>query len=488
MAVSIRYFLRSVGLNVLNMAYAHFTHNPLSKAQKVFIRARRIALQRCMVHLLPCSVSITLIALNWCGFFVGGSIAAAGKSQSDLNLALLQVAAKLQELLMIASIGTFIFHLIQLELLRNDGVSFGLLGGGLLFNQISYFWSAQFIASLSKTRNRRLTLLIVISGILAITAGPATAILLIPSQVQYPAGSTMYYINGSADNLWPSKLLLSHYLPLFNNSIGEAIDCAGNEGYKSAVCPSGGYLALANSFSAGTRQNEAGGSVSTDYAFTRTKGPQLSGISIVSHSGQVAPMQITPVRLDWNSSETLMVTAHGATINLQQRLNFAWSRVMQHTTGFSATGNARLTTFASQLTAVHSQIPAVRVVCQSHLPSRNVSKLEVPLIPANGKTLGPTQNVIDSRSVNFSISARPQTPGRPSFRWLDIAPLFRENVSLSISAGALVEITSSDGNLHNAAICSVDARWAQGLVWSEFPRAFQGFPTLDSGWPLHDFV
>ena len=156
MASGMTYFLRSVGLNVFNGTHSPSTRDP---HKEVFVYCRWVALQICMVHLLPCLVSITVISLNVHGFFIGGAIAAAGKSNTGLNLALLQVAAKLQELLMVASMATIIFHFIRLKLFRKNGVNFGLFGGGLMFNQISYFWSAEFIAALSARRNVRLVLL-----------------------------------------------------------------------------------------------------------------------------------------------------------------------------------------------------------------------------------------------------------------------------------------------------------------------------------------
>ncbi|KAF2234724.1 hypothetical protein EV356DRAFT_566891 [Viridothelium virens] len=475
-----RHFLRSVGLNAFNRTHSRSIQDT---HMTVFVYSRWVALQICMVHLLPCLVSITVITLNVEGFFVGATV---GSSKNGLNLVLLQVVAKLQEILIVASMATLIFHVMRLKLLRKDGINFGLLGGGFMFSQISYFWSAEFIAALSTPGDKWLILLLIVGGLIAVSAGPATAVLLVPSEIDYHAGSAKYYLNGSTETFWPSKLTLDHYLPLFNNSINETVNCASNEGYKSAVCPTGGYLALANHFSAVTRLNVAGSAVSSDYGFTVTRGSQLFGMSVTSPLGQVAEMQITPVRYRHNSSEISLLTAHGATINIQQRLDFAWQHAIAQANSFAAFGNGRLQYSASQFSVVQSQIPIVRAVCQGQLLNANESSVDLPVIPARGSALGPTQDVLELQKIRLSTSSNSRMSDRPSLRWLDIAPFINGNSSISMSAAATVEVFSSENDSTLAAACSIDARWAEALVWSEFPRAFQGYPSAGGQWSTQD--
>lgn len=62
-------------------------------------------------------------------------------------MAMLQIAAKAQELLMIASLAKVIMHQLLSDLVKGPGVPFGFVGAAFLFNQIQFFWSSSFFGS-----------------------------------------------------------------------------------------------------------------------------------------------------------------------------------------------------------------------------------------------------------------------------------------------------------------------------------------------------
>ncbi|KAL6359106.1 hypothetical protein LRP88_09306 [Fusarium phalaenopsidis] len=168
-------------------------------------------------------MSIALITLNCIGFFTGDELLGL-EGQGELKLGLLQVAAKHQELLIVASVGSVIFHLIRSELVFGDGMILGLLVSGFSFSQPSYFWSPEFLGSLGwswghgeivshgqRWKRCGFILLVFIGGALALLAGPETAVLMIPRKMDWPVDGGIYWLNGSDDQLWPKFLDAAYY-------------------------------------------------------------------------------------------------------------------------------------------------------------------------------------------------------------------------------------------------------------------------------------
>lgn len=97
--------LRAVGLDVISSLF----FNSKEPKKPVIVQSVWIASSRCAVHLLPALVSIVIIALNLQTYFIGFQL--AGIPDTDrISMAALQVTAKLQELLIVASVGAIIHH------------------------------------------------------------------------------------------------------------------------------------------------------------------------------------------------------------------------------------------------------------------------------------------------------------------------------------------------------------------------------------------
>ncbi|RSL74071.1 hypothetical protein CEP51_011664 [Fusarium floridanum] len=203
-----------------------------------------LALARCTIHIIPALVSIGLVILNCRGYFIGNELEGP-MNQDDMKLGLLQVAAKVQELLIVASVGSVIFHIIRSELVFGEGIPLGLLTSGWNFSQIQYFWSPEFLGCLnwdramsSKQQCKRVgtLLFIAISGLLALVAGPAAAVLMIPRQKDWPVGGGIYWLNGSSEQLWPTNLTADYYSEA--NCTHQDVQFVDNR------CPSAGFLPL----------------------------------------------------------------------------------------------------------------------------------------------------------------------------------------------------------------------------------------------------
>ena len=207
---SINILCRALGLNLILSLFVFLRHKAVGKGYnesiKVAIRrSRRTALLRALIHLLPISVALWEIILNWNTYFVGYNV---------YNLAYYQFGAKIHEIAIQASLSAVIFSYVRYELLLGDGIPFGALFSGLQMSQASFLWSMEFWGALSsknvslKSRLRLLSILTA-SIFLAIVAGPSSAVLLIPRLDYWPAGSTNIWVNETYESLWPSRSVKS---------------------------------------------------------------------------------------------------------------------------------------------------------------------------------------------------------------------------------------------------------------------------------------
>lgn len=241
-------FLRSVGIELLGA----FPWRKLSLWGNVDISTERteplkpvlqrgflVALSRCGVHLLPSAVSLTIILLNTKRLFLGRSLQ-EGVIDDTTAFAILQIAAKLQEVLIIASLATIVIHTIRQQILSAEGVPLGLISGIFSFTDIRYLLSAEFWGSMTSKNSKfakfRVYSILVIAAALATTAGPATAVLMIPRSQQWAAGGSPFWIRGTPSDLWPLNMTYQS-----NNTERY---CSYENATTYSVCPSGGYSSM----------------------------------------------------------------------------------------------------------------------------------------------------------------------------------------------------------------------------------------------------
>ncbi|KAJ4267497.1 hypothetical protein NW762_003604 [Fusarium torreyae] len=96
----------------------------------------RLAMARCAIHIVPALLSIALITLDSIGFFTRNELQ-GNKGRYNLKMGLFQIAAKIQELLIVEGVGSVIFHVLRSELVLGDGMPLGLLVSGFSFSQVS---------------------------------------------------------------------------------------------------------------------------------------------------------------------------------------------------------------------------------------------------------------------------------------------------------------------------------------------------------------
>ncbi|MCJ1464150.1 hypothetical protein MMC07_002763 [Pseudocyphellaria aurata] len=196
-------FLRSIGLGILITAFHGFFNPNFSEPEKVAIRQSRVtALLRALIHALPLGLAVFEIILNWKGRYVGDHF-------SGQNY--LQFVAKAHEILMQASMASIVLSYTRYQLSVGKGMPFGAALGALQFFQVNYLWSVEFwSAVISKNfqlkEKTRFVVLILICVIVAATAGPSSANLLIARQGIWPKESSYLTINATFQSIWPDRL------------------------------------------------------------------------------------------------------------------------------------------------------------------------------------------------------------------------------------------------------------------------------------------
>lgn len=224
-----RLVLRALGFNLIVHACGslrHVTGKGLHEPVKIAIRKDRvIALLRSLIHIIPISVALCEIILNWNTYYVGVSI---------YNQAVYQIVAKTHELAIQASLATILYSYIRYEMTVGNGIPFGALFSGLQISQISYMWSMEFwgsvrTAHLPLRRKAGLLAIIILSIVLASLSGPSSAVLLVPRLDFWQAGSTDIWINATSEDVYPTLL----------NGSQVPDNCSfSQEGLPSNGCPS----------------------------------------------------------------------------------------------------------------------------------------------------------------------------------------------------------------------------------------------------------
>jgi len=201
-----------------------------------------VAVRRCLVHLAPILTSVAILTINIHGIYIGIDFGSPFKSDT-ITLMFFQLAAKAHEIMIVASLSLIVLQTVRHELLFGDGLPLGLIGSGLSFSNFEFFFRKEFYGALkylayhgNKARKMAFVALLIVSGFVAVLAGPASAVLLVPKSQTYPAGGTNFYLNGSPEQFWPDDLSagtseLQQY-------------CTSENSTSHGICPAGGFFSL----------------------------------------------------------------------------------------------------------------------------------------------------------------------------------------------------------------------------------------------------
>jgi len=443
--------LRSLGLE----SVAHlWPYGRLAKRREdpkaVIEKSRGLALSRCAIHILPICVSIVIISISTIHIYLGrtlpGSIASIA-----VNIALLQGAAKMQELLIVGSTTAVVMHVLRHELVSGDGVPFGLLGGGFQFSGLGYFWAPEFWGAMLHTpltfrKKATLAGTLLVAGLIAVAAGPACAILLVPREQTWKAGGGTFYLPGTNDMLWSTD---------FTSVMAPFDDfCFWPNASSYATCPSGGYADLWSTFGmAGLARNKP---AELDWTAAQLSGSDTKIAMRNSLTDWTRLTNFAQIELATRGvgCQTSAVGVHGPTTVMLARLMNDWfDAVLQIPYSPSWPSKSEYKYWDTRVIKVASRVPVVRVACSDaqNLSSVN-SNVQFPVLPAYTCPTG-TQGV-QLLEINQAPSSRVRTT------WVRPMPLGPDNNPTS--AALLLEAPWDQQSSSRAVLgCSIDTRWAE---------------------------
>jgi hypothetical protein len=458
------YVVHALGFEMINSLLRNWNgpESPKSAMRKSFW----IALSRSSIHFPPMLSLTAIIFVNYWTLYIGPGFAHG--VDDNVYLALFQVAAKVQELLCVASMSAIVLQALRHELL-GEGVPIGLLGSGIWFSQIGSFWSPEFLAatpfSFKGFGKFRLYLLLILAGAIAATIGPATAVLMLPRIQTMPAGGTNYFLNGTAEQFWPDVVTADSELDV----------CSLPNSTKYAVCPSGGYESLRLEMNGFNFSNVGGTTLETLDKFfapniqaTATLFSNWFWATLLIRSPRsLIPPAILSARIRGYSDSTTVVHPHGPTIIVQQQLREDWVR---SAAAFSdnkvySLAQYRWTTPLSESSPTSS--PWVRTRCSAALNiTMEADQASFPYLnQSDGYTFWGHERLVNISSLNRTESSHLRT------QWISLPIYNSVNMSDIPTSGLLFELPWVNGS-RLAVGCAIAASWHKGLIYSDTSFAY----------------
>lgn len=158
----------------------------------------------------------------------------------------LQLAAKLHELILVASLGNIIMHLAQSHLIANPGLPLGMIANSFAIGSGDYLRTKAYWSSIrtGKAHYWRFAMLSLVATLLATLAGPSSAIAVIPSLNWFPVHRPFvddvlpFYIYNQSTVLWPDELTKASL-----NGPDSGVDCVNQtlSTLQQDFCPAGGF-------------------------------------------------------------------------------------------------------------------------------------------------------------------------------------------------------------------------------------------------------
>ena len=453
------------GLQILCEATARIIkrcwRGKVSEDSKVILRKSLAkALLQCLIHFLPICVTITLAYFNLAGYFIGANLQGLyGPVYQALDILCLQVVAKIQELLVVASLGTILLDILRAQLLfRSEGLPLGILSAKQQFTELSYLFSPEFrfgLAGFARRRQRWIFgLLIVTVSLMSLLAGPSAALLAIPTQrPDWPAGGASFWLVGNEESLWPSNLTASDTGG--SHCANSSIQMLQTEALNSSGCIWAGFSPLAEVF----KQSH----LATPFDVILDDGV-LRRESQIRPRGEVA--------------ETWVLAIHLATGVLARNVAQYWYETLLEIPKSSSHHNLRYRHSNETIGSVRGWVPAVRTRCATNTVFANESGLsfgvgypclyrpvvlhtlmlvKYPYLPEYTIRL----------DLGYWIETSFTNSTRISTEWINVpetVPLSDNTTTTDLPSGFLSVLTpfSDSSDLANIFTCSIDARWALG--------------------------
>lgn len=448
---------RNAGLGIVNNLSFRVRrkHSHREEKKVVIDKSRKLVLGRCSIHLLPISISALILAVNFKQSFIGIDFDSPIHSDT-INIALLQTAAKVQELLIVASLATVVFQLLRYELICGEGLPLGLLAAGFDFTTLSYFWSPEMLGSFRSTyvkdwkpRRMALILFLVIVGALAVFAGPSCAVLMIPQTQDWPAGATTFQLNDTLNRTWAVALSAE------STDMRDICSAEGATGY--GVCPSGGYNSLWAHY--------ANNNPSTYRNAIPSYARRLSGNDYYWSLESSPPVQIRTISLGLlDAHHVTFIQPHLGVAIVLERLMQEWWQDLRSKRGLTDENVEDRATLARVLSAM------TNVRCSA---AQNVSRLDpIVIFPdTQDPSLSSKQN-LSSRHFNSEPSSHVR------FSWVPLSEQAKRT-----STGAVFQSAWAADNQSRVVVgCTVQAQWVPAQIHTDAYTFWQGWYPKNITW------
>jgi hypothetical protein len=435
-------------------------HSVVEEKKVAILGDMRSACYVSLLHILPTTASITLLVLNWKGYYIGDELQGP-VGQDGLRFLGLQFASKMLELLAVASLSTILFALIR-SLLIYDTLPFGAMTTGFEFNNISLLWSKEFVATCGSTTfssSRTKTLLvstIVVFTILGATIGPSAAVASQPVLRNWPGGGTVFWLNATSQELWPSHL----------DGVGlPDLPCTSSQ---NASCVPPNYSLLASEMLSFWPSPS---SVSADGGTVPRLMPEKASISGRYSVHTLEARFIGP--FVYHPHLTSATTPSAAVADALSQVARYWNNANTHQcyvgkTCFHYYNDISYTVNALQpLTFVRCSASDINATIQFPRLDQGIEKY--PLVNYSSTTIG-SQQWFDAATSNGS---------NPGLSWVELpaAEFGRASVGAAVALPGTKTKTGEDGGQILA--CTIDARWANATA----AISFLGGPMIVSGTP-----
>lgn len=236
-----------------------FDKTPETSSAKVTIRAGlqgiwpKLATHAFAVIVTTAIIQLSLRNIYWMDLKSPNELIAPGLTQGGA-LSFLQLAAKLHEILILASVSAIVVHTVQHHLTGRSGLPLGMIANAFELNSGQYLRTKSFWVSMwtkdPKTGKRfpfvHFWVLTFFSMILVTLSGPSSAIAVIPSlnyfDLHHPFKAPVmpYYVFNHSTELWPQTLTGSSL-----NAPGSGNNCSDPNSLSAQnACPAAGFRDL----------------------------------------------------------------------------------------------------------------------------------------------------------------------------------------------------------------------------------------------------
>lgn len=442
-------FLKNTGISVFRNLFRDVEEEP-----KIFMeRHTGIALMRCTMHLIPASAALALLILNAEGYYIGGEL--SGQSGQDVEkLAALSFSAKLHELLMIASLGSILITYIRKELAFGDGIPFGTLFAGLEFQGLGFItskelWGSTLMKWKKKTTKWLMLSLMILCAFLGVTVGPSTTNLMKPRLDDWPAGGSQFWVNCTADLLFPTEIRASSNISHCNVDNGDL------------ACPAGNWQTISENYYSFFPHLVDAGDVPQNITISSPASVRTFGMR-----SRNVPL---PYKLIWADAFTIATTPVSAVADSLAELGRLWSY---------AAANINIGNFKYRndvLFKVNSPQPVVLSHCNQtdYYTGDNIT-LPFPALGSISLSSGPnsaassTARVAEyitfaNSTILANVNSSLQLGEQPSIIWIDDAGLLNRTQS---TLGAVFVLPATNTTQASYFTCSIDSRYANVTLLS----------------------